>query len=145
MEIILTIFKSIVLIIFGLSIGTIVAGGVSALITAIGVVTRIAFRTETTDRVMVYEYCVLFGASLANIIYIYNLNAGLNITLGYFIISIIGLFMGIFVGCIAMSLAEALDVSTIFFRRLKLKKYLGIVIIAAALGKFMGNILYFIT
>jgi hypothetical protein len=42
-----------------------------------------------------------------------------------------------------MALSEALDVSTIFFRRLNIKNYLWMIMLAAAIGKFVGNLVYF--
>lgn len=50
---------------------------------------------------------------------------------------------GIFVGCLALSLAEALDVSTIIFRKFNIRNHTKYVLLAVAVGKFIGNIIYF--
>ena len=55
----------------------------------------------------------------------------------------IGLLIGIFVGCWAMALAEILNVFPIFIRRLKITKYIAVLICAMALGRGVGGVIYF--
>ena len=53
---------------------------------------------------------------------------------------------GIFVGCIAVALAEILDTFPIFFRRLHLKDDVGTVMLfVMAIGKMLGSLFYFLT
>ena len=69
----------------------------------------------------------------------FALNHGLaNLGLG-----VTGFFTGVFVGCLAMSLTEALDASAILFRRIKFRGDPRYVLLAAAMGKFVGNWIYF--
>jgi stage V sporulation protein AB len=53
------------------------------------------------------------------------------------------LFAGIFVGCIAIAIAEMLNTIPIFVRRIRLGRGLGITLLAVALGKTVGALLYF--
>lgn len=122
------------------------AGGVAALLTSVGVITRLAGHTGTNTKMIHYENCVITGSVIGNLLIIYRPEMNLSkVTpaLWGIIIIITGLAMGMFVGCLAMSLAESLDVTSIFFRRLGMKKYLWMVILAVAIGKFIGNILFF--
>ena len=54
-----------------------------------------------------------------------------------------GLFAGIFVGCLALAIAEMLDTIPIFARRIGFRHGLGIVVLSIALGKAAGSLLYF--
>ncbi len=56
---------------------------------------------------------------------------------------IIGLSQGIFVGCLAVSLAEALNATAIFARRVKLRIGLSYIILAVAVGKVTAAIIQF--
>lgn len=129
----------------GISAGFIVAGGIGALFTTIGVVVRLAYISHTSHQIRYYENCVILGTILGTLLYLYEphidilaqikvLSAGLTF--------IIGGFMGMFVGCLAMALSETLDVSTVFFRRIHVKKYVSVVIIAIAIGKLIGCFIY---
>ena len=53
------------------------------------------------------------------------------------------LAQGIFVGCLAVSLAEALNATAIFARRVKLKVGLSFVILAVAVGKVLAAVIQF--
>ena len=136
--------KILLLGIWGLSIGIFISCGVCALLTAVGIVTRIARKTKTQKKIRMYENSIFIGTVGANIIYIYHLNLYTGEMFSKFLLGLIGLMFGIFVGCLAMSLAEALDASTILFKRVKVKKYIRFVILTAAIGKFLGNIIYFV-
>ena len=140
------ILRYIILVIIGISSVTLVAGGVAALLTSVGVVTRVAYNTGTSKKIVHYENCIIAGSIIGNAVVIYEPRMNLqSVTPVVWIplITLMGICMGIFVGCLAMSLAEALDVSSISFRRLEISHYLWMVILAVAIGKFAGNILYF--
>lgn len=55
-----------------------------------------------------------------------------------------GLFSGIFVGCLAVSLAEVIDVIPILSRRIGLKVGMRYFLLAIAIGKLVGSLIYFI-
>jgi len=60
------------------------------------------------------------------------------------LLSAIGIFTGVFVGCLALAIAELLDSIPIFARRVKLHGGFGIIVTAVALGKLVGSIIYFV-
>ena len=57
---------------------------------------------------------------------------------------VIGIFAGIFVGCLSIALSEVLDGLPIFARRVRLKMGVSITVFAVAIGKVAGAIVYFI-
>ena len=54
-----------------------------------------------------------------------------------------GGYAGIFVGCLALAIAEMLDSIPIFTRRIGFRHGLGIVVLFMALGKMAGSFIYF--
>ncbi len=54
-----------------------------------------------------------------------------------------GLFMGMFVGCLALAIAEMLNSIPIFSRRMSYRHGLGLAVLAVALGKLAGSLVYF--
>lgn len=136
--------QSILIGIIGICAGVFTACGVCAVLTSVSVITRIAWKTGTNDKIRIYENCILAGAVISTYVYIYEPHLGIYPVLSDGIIGFIGIFFGIFVGCLAVSLAEALDASTIMFRRIKFTKNVKYVLLAVALGKFVGNLIYFL-
>ena len=63
--------------------------------------------------------------------------------IGNQLLALIGLCHGIFVGCLAISLAEALNATAIFARRMKLAVGLSFIVLSVALGKGVGALIYF--
>lgn len=55
----------------------------------------------------------------------------------------LGLFSGIFVGGWILALAEIVNIFPILTRRIGLTKGLSLVVIAIALGKMSGSLIYF--
>lgn len=131
--------SNLLLIIIGLGSGTAIAAGVFALITKIGVIPRIADVTHTAAYVTTYEMAVLAGALFGN----YTTTFPFSLTLPTWIMGIFGIFSGIFVGCLATALAEALDVTAIFTRRLRLHTGIAWIVLSMAIGKVLGALIYF--
>lgn len=125
--------------IFGLSAGFTAAGGIFALITSVGVLTRLAGKTHTASHILKYEMAVMLGGIAGNLLTVYEL----EIPAGKAGAGILGLFSGIFVGCLATSLAESLNVTAVFSRRAKLKSGLGYIVLSLALGKMIGSLLFY--
>lgn len=136
----------ILLSLIGMASGVIIGGGTGAILTTVGILTRLAFHSNTQKQVRHYENCVILGVVVGTLVFLYmpglQLFESESLVAGG-LIGAIGCFMGIFVGCLAMALSEALDVSAIFFRRLKIQNYLWGIMLAAAIGKFVGNMIYF--
>lgn len=132
----------ILLIIIGLCGGFTIAGGVFALISAIGLIPRLADKTRTARYIKSYETAIFYGGTLGNLFSLIKFQW--NIPFYHIIFCFTGLFIGIFIGCLATSLAESLQVTAIFSRRLKLHHGLGFIVLFTALGKLIGSLLYFI-
>ena len=131
--------RYVVIILFGLSGGVIVAGGMFTALFTVGLIPRFAGKTHTGSYVMIYETAVIFGTILGNIVSMYHTSLPFgNVTMAFY-----GLFSGIFVGCLALAIAEAFNGIPIFARRINFRRGLGIGILALAFGKFVGNMLYF--
>jgi len=127
------------LIFVGFSSGVVVSGGVFSFIAALGVVERMAEKTSTVSHIKVYEEAVMFGGIFGCLSFFvdYRLNLGL------FAAVVFCLCVGVFVGTLAVSLAEVLDVVPIFMRRTRLKTGIAIFITALAIGKMVGSLVYF--
>lgn len=139
MEIAMFWLKQILLGIIGMSGGYIVAGGVFALITSVGLIARLAGKTHTGRYVKIYETCIAFGGTIGNVISVYQF----SLPIGSFILPLFGIFSGIFVGVLAMSLAESVNVTAVFTRRIRLSKGIAYVILGIAIGKGLGALLLF--
>ncbi len=133
-------FGYIILVIIGFGGGVVVAGGVFAFIAIIGVVPRLAQKTQTQDCIWIYEDAIMLGGIFGTIVMI----TGIKLMLGSVVAATYGLFAGMFIGCIAVSLTEVLDVIPILTRRLSLKVGMAYFIVALAIGKLVGSLLYFI-
>lgn len=126
--------EQLVLALLGISGGAIVAGGIFALITSVGLMARLAGKTHTGKYAKVYESCVLLGGTFGNLWSLYRF----QLPLGRIFLGVSGLAVGIYVGVLAMSLAESLNVTAIFTRRIRLSKGIPWVILGTALGKGLG-------
>lgn len=62
---------------------------------------------------------------------------------GEVFLGIAGLFIGMFVGCLALAIAEMLDSIPIFARRTSFRHGLGTAVLAVAVGKLVGSFYYF--
>ena len=132
-------FRDAIFIIIGCFAGFAISAGLFALITTIGIVTRIADKTKTAKYVTTYEQAILLGGGIGNIFFIYNL----PLILPSVLILFIGIMFGIYVGCLATALSESLKVTAVFSRRLKLHTGIGYMILSLALGKCAGALIYF--
>lgn len=143
----------VLLLLIGISSGFLIAASLFALFTSLGILSRLSDKTHTKRAAHIYENCILAGGSLCNILIVYKINSyeffkDLLPDSVIFVISIlclltIGIFFGIYVGCLAMSLAEVLKVSVVFSRRFRIHKGIGYVNVFLALGKCSGSLFYF--
>ena len=131
--------SEILMAVIGLSGGFVVAGGLFGLIVGLGVISDLADRTHTGNKIHLYEDAVALGGICGNIMYMYSLQISYSATwLGVF-----GIFAGIFSGCWAMALTEILNVFPIFVRRGKLIRAVSYIILSIAIGKGIGSMIYF--
>ncbi|MDY5576322.1 MAG: stage V sporulation protein AB [Lachnospiraceae bacterium] len=146
---------NLLLILIGLCSGFAVSAGVFALITALSLIPRMADKTHTGSYAQTYETSVFLGAMAGTILYFLEKNDLLlpthtltshpvwNILLLQFPLLFSGLFIGMFVGTLAISLAENLNVTAVFGRRVNLHTGMAYIILSFALGKVFGALLFF--
>lgn len=132
--------QSVILGFVGFASGAIVSAGVFAFIAAIGLIPRMAVRTQTKKYIRFYEDVILlgglFGATSFFVPYSFP-------TIPIFLV-VFALCIGTFFGVLAVSLAEVLNVMPILFRRLHLTYGLPLLLLSFTLGKVIGSLLYFI-
>ena len=92
---------------------------------------------------MLYETIIILGGILGNILDIYEFPIYMGAFFGHAFLIIAGLSMGIFVGCLVMSLAETLKALPVISRRIHLAVGLQYLIFALAAGKMAGSLVYF--
>jgi stage V sporulation protein AB len=131
----LILSKYIFLAFIGIVAGFVIAAGLFAFMTMIGVLTRLAIRTNTSDHVLLYEDIVIVGATLGNILFLFEI----KFFIGAIGLLLFGFFSGCYVGCLAAALEEVLQVFPILSRRIKLKIGMPFIILALAIGKGIGT------
>lgn len=149
-------FKQIILGVVGLAGGLGVSGGVFTSLIAVGLIPRFAGKTHTAKHIFLYEEMVVCGTILGGMISVFfpfldivGLAERISVLkevypyIAVVILIIFGLFAGIFVGCLALAIAEMLDSIPIFSRRMKFRHGVGVVILCMAIGKTVGSLIYF--
>ncbi len=148
------LIKYLLLVLVGLAGAGFVAGGTFAFITMLGIVPRLAGRTGTGKYILWYENLIIVGGGLGNFFSIRAiLFSGNNAMFGSEIaLAVFGVFSGMFVGCLAMALAEVLQVIPVFAKRIRLRtgKPTGkpkgmspgipVIVLSIALGKMAGSL-----
>ncbi len=129
----------ILLIILGFSSGMAISAGIFAFIAAIGIIPRMAQRTKTEKYIRSYEDSILLGGLFGTtaLFVDYRLPPIPILAGGY------ALAIGVFVGVLAVALAEVLNVMPILLRRGRITKGLPWLLLCFALGKMIGSLLYF--
>ena len=147
------------LILTGASYGLLAAAGVFTVLVAVGLVPRFAGRTHTADKVILYEDMVISGTIVGCILSVFSRYCQIGgwwqqhfpaqmefiLGAGTFLQALFGIFAGMFIGCLALAIAEMLDSIPIFTRRISFRHGIGLVILSMAVGKLCGSLLYFWT
>lgn len=155
----IVILKQIFLAVIGSSYGMLAAAGVFTVLVAVGLVPRFAGKTHTAKHVLVYEEMVVFGTIFGGLISIFPEYSQVAAfmqgrypdlmqvweVLGELGQAIYGLFAGMFIGCLALAIAETLDSIPIFTRRISFRHGIGLAILAMSIGKLCGSLVYFWT
>ena len=131
------------LVFIGLCAGGVIAAGVYAFLAIIGVFVRLMGKTGTRKHIFLYETVIILGGVLGNILDIYEFPIVIGGVFGNLLLAICGLSVGIFVGCLVMSLAETLKALPVISRRIHLSVGLQYLILALAAGKMTGSLIYF--
>lgn len=148
--------RQLLLGVVGLAAGFGVSGGVFTTLIAVGLIPRFAGKTHTAKHIFLYEEMVVCGTILGGLISVFfpfldivglaeQIPIFKNVYpyVGTTILVIYGLFAGVFVGCLALAIAEMLDSIPIFARRLRFRHGVGIAILCMAIGKTVGSLIYF--
>lgn len=125
----------------GLSAGFAVSAGTFAFLIAIGVIPRMIGKCNRAAETMHFENAVILGGIFGNLASVFPF---LRFPLGPLFLCAYGISAGIFVGCIAVALAEIINTFPIMFRRTRLKTGLFWVMLMMALGKCAGALYFFI-
>ncbi|MFT4105437.1 MAG: stage V sporulation protein AB [Lacrimispora sp.] len=133
--------KQVLLVLIGLSAGGIIAAGVFAFLAMIGVFPRLIGKTGTRQHILLYETLIILGGVLGNIWDIYEIPLGFG---GNLFLGVYGTAVGIFVGCLVMSLAETLKALPVISRRLNLGVGLQYIILSLGIGKLIGSLIFFV-
>lgn len=140
----MTFLKYAFLIFFGICAGGVIAAGVYAFLAMIGVFVRLMGRTKPPGKkARLYEKWIIAGGILGNAADIYEIPMILGKGPGTLFLTAAGLSIGVFVGCLAMSLAETLKALPAMSRRIGLAAGLQYLILGIAAGKFAGAWIYF--
>jgi len=132
--------RFVILAFLGAASGMVIAGAVFAFIAAIGEVTRMAQRSKTTEYIIIYEEAIIWGGIFGAVTLAFNVSLpAMPAVIGF-----LSLFIGVFIGVLAMCLAETLDVLPILGKRLAIQKGMPWMILAIAFGKMSGSLLYFL-
>ena len=132
-------WRMVSIIIIGICSGALISGAVFAFIAIIGIVPRLAQKTSTQNKIAVYEEFIIAGGIFGALTMLFNF----SVNIGWPVIALSGVCIGVFYGALAVSLAETLDVIPIMARRLNIKRGLAIFMVCLALGKLAGSLLYF--
>ena len=124
----------------GFSSGMVIAGAVFAFISVIGIVTRMAQKTGTQKYIKLYEEAIMAGGICGTAAGLFDL----RVPAGYAGAIIFSLLVGVFYGCLAISLAEVLKVIPILTRRTHIQQGMFFFICAIAFGKLGGSVIYYV-
>lgn len=153
------------LAVYGVSAGLLVSAGIFTVLLAVGLTPRFVGTTHTARKILLYEGCITAGAVIGTLFsaipamghagewlreqLFSGRSVGASALLAAFdiggeiFLGIAGLFIGMFVGCLALAIAEMLDSIPIFARRVSYRHGLGIAVLAVAIGKLLGSLYYF--
>lgn len=153
------VINNFILIVLGICSGFLVSAGVFTVLFVVGLVPRLAGRTDTARYEVYYEDCIIAGTILGTIFSIFPITN----EIGKYINSLIqtnlmreilwwfqrglllffGTFTGIFVGCLALAAAELFDALPIMVKREHVKKGITVIVTAIAFGKLAGALYYY--
>ena len=130
------------------------------MLVSVGLIPRFAGKMHVAKKVFVLEEAVVFGTLFGGFLSVFSRYGhlggwilsrqrfGENTVLiwkwiGSGLLILWGIFAGMFVGCLALAIAEMLNSIPIFARRIGFRHGLGVAIAAAAFGKLLGSLIYF--
>ena len=139
------LLKSLFMILVGLSSGIGVAAGTFAFLFVIRIIPRMIQKARLEHKIIFIENTIFRGIMFGTALSLFSWKKKWLFELfGKTLLTIFGMSAGIFVGCLAVALAEILDTFPIFFRRLNLKDEFGeVLLFVMAIGKLIGSLFFF--
>ena len=135
------LIKEIYLGFIGLAAGFAVSAGTFAFMIVLGVLPRMIGKCNRAAETIHFENAIILGGILGNIVSVF---LDIRIPFGAWFLYLYGITAGIFVGCLAVALAEILNTFPIMFRRFGQKEGLFWVLLFMAFGKTCGSLYYFL-
>ncbi len=129
-----------ILMITGLAAGILVSGGTFALLTKVGVITRIIAVTGTKKKISLCQIMIIAGGVWGNLVSIFKL----PVFGGIITLILSGIMSGIFAGALSIALAETINALPVMFRKLDIQKGFPIIMLAFAAGKMAGSLWWFL-
>lgn len=153
------VMRTFFLCLVGTSYGLLAAAGVFTVLVAVGLVPRFAGRTHTAKHILLYEEMVIFGTLTGSFLSVFSRYCQIGVWwkrhfpgqvrllygIGGVWQAVFGIFAGMFIGCLALAIAEMLDSIPILSRRISFRHGLGLAVCSMALGKLFGSLIYFLT
>jgi stage V sporulation protein AB len=125
---------------WGLASGLVIATAFTSFITILGVIPRIATKLNIKEYYFALGNSVTAGVLVGSILYLFEP----FIKMPTILTIVVSLCFGIFIGCLALAIAEVLDVMPILNRRVHFKRAISFFIIAFSFGKMLGAFCYWI-
>lgn len=135
----MNMFTDIVAAFTGIAAGFAVGGGFVAFISVLGVLPRVIIMTSQQSKLRSIEWSMILG-TLSGTVAMY-LPVHLNLA---FIVPLLGLLSGVFIGMMAAALTEVLNVIPLITRRLRITGSLELIITAIIAGKVAGSLFYWL-
>ncbi|MCR2042964.1 stage V sporulation protein AB [Anaerosalibacter massiliensis] len=125
------------LMFIGVSGGIVVGNAAGAFISLLGIVPRLAQISDTDSRVPLYQWILIISATMFSFIFF----SEFSFKFSKYLLIILGLFFGTFVGLFASALAEVLNVIPVLSRKMEIIYYTPLLIISIVLGKVSASLL----
>lgn len=129
-------------VLIGLGSGFIVGSGFVAFLAVLGIIPRLV-QLSSTKALKSYQNSVIIGAVLGA----YFTFSDYSLSLSPLLLTLLGLFQGLFVGMLAAALTEVLNVFPLLMKRLGIDQELMWLLMAIVIGKIIGSLfhwLYFV-
>lgn len=121
--------------------GIVIGGAFAAFYSLLQIIPRLVQISETNRFVRLYQNVFVLSSFIFTLVYFNDFNINLN----KYLVLVIALFMGTFIGIFASALAEVLNVLPVLSKKLKFKDSIRYVIYSLMCGKLLGSLYYWIT
>lgn len=132
----MTIVYNLLQILIGFSSGVIIGGAFIALLTVLGIISRLIQLSKTWQMIHIYSIALLLGTLFGTYI------SFTYITWNQHVMTLLfwGVIQGIFNGMLAAALIEILQVFPLLSKRVGLENYLLFLLTAIVFGKTFGSL-----